>query len=178
VLVSIMMGKARPNPPQYVYHPKTHSPEISSAFGAGPGKTHTLDWDSSDSRHRLLAKHIVRYSQQKPQWDEAGFGRLVYIGEGGAPPGSYRKDLIHLPRGAGVRAHERDVEDAYLVLEGCITAGWEEAGKVVEQRLGPRDLVFNPAGQPHYFRNEGLTDAQFMMVVGTPEPETVRFRAA
>ena len=178
VLVSIMMGKARPNPPQYAYHPKTHDPELARTFGAAPGKTQPLDWDSDDPRHKLFARHIVRYSQQKPQWNEAGFGKLVYIGEGGAPPGSYRKDLIHLPRGAGVRAYERDVEDAYLVLEGCITAGWEEDGKAVEQRLGPRDLIFNPAGQPHYFRNEGLTDAQFMMVVGTPEPETVRFRAA
>lgn len=178
VLVSIMMGKARPNPPQYIYHPKTHGPELAAAFGAGPGKTHLLSWESDDARHRLFAKHIVRYSQQKPQWNEAGFGKLVYIGEGGAPAGSYRKDLVFLPRGAGVQAYERPVEDAYLVLEGCITVGWEENGRVVEQRLGPKDLVFNPAGQPHYFRNDGFTDAQFMMIVGTPEPEDVQFRAA
>ena len=178
VFVSIMMGKARPNPPQYIYHPKTHEAEIAAAFGARPGKVHPLDWDSGDPRHRLLAKHVVRYSQQKPQWHEAGFGRSVYIGEGGAPPGSYRKDLVHLPRGVGVRAYQRAVEDAYLVLEGCVTVGWEEEGRMLEQRLGPRDLIFNPAGQPHYFRNESFTDAQFMMVVGTPEPEDVRFQAA
>jgi len=178
VLVSIMMGKARPNPPQYVYHPKTHSPDISSAFGAGPGKTHLLDWDSSDSRHRLLAKHIVRYSQQKPQWNDAGFAKLVYIGEGGAPPGGYRKDLVHLPCGKGVRAYERSVEEAYLVLEGCVSVGWEHDGETVEQRLGPRDLILNPPGQRRYFRNDGVSDAQFMMIVGTPQPEDVQFRAA
>ena len=83
-----------------------------------------------------------------------------------------------LPRGNGVRAYERNVEDAYLVLEGSVTVGWEEDDKVVEQRLGPRDLILNPAGVPHYFRNEGLSDAQFMMIVGTPHPEDVRFRAA
>ena len=177
VLVSIMMGKARPNPPQYIYHPKTHDQQLAAAFGAQPGKTRVLDWESSDPRHRLLAQHIVRYSQQKPQWNDAGFGKLVYIGEGGAPPGSYRKDLIFLPRGAGVRAYERSVEEAYLVLEGCITVGWEENGSVVEQRLGPRDLILNPAGQPHYFRNDGFGDAQFMMVVGEPAPENVRLRA-
>lgn len=178
VLVSIMMGKARPNPPHYVYHPKTHDPELSRAFGAAPGKTQALDWTSDDPRHQLLARHVVRYSQQKPQWNDAGFAKLVYIGEGGAPPGSYRKDLVHLPRGNGVRAYERDVEEAYLVLEGCITVGWQENGSTVEQRLGPRDLILNPAGRRHYFRNEGLTDAQFMMIVGTPQPEDIAFERA
>jgi mannose-6-phosphate isomerase-like protein (cupin superfamily) len=178
VLVSIMLGKARPNPPQYLYHPKTHDPQLAAAFGAQPGKTHVLDRESSDPRHRLLARHIVRYSQQKPQWHDTGFGKLVYIGEGGAPPGSYRKDLVFLPRGAGVRAYERPVEEAYLVLEGCITAGWVENGSVVEQRLGPKDLILNPAGQPHYYRNDGFDDAQFMMIVGEPTPENVRFQAA
>ncbi|MPZ41846.1 MAG: cupin domain-containing protein [Betaproteobacteria bacterium] len=178
VLVSIMLGSARPNPPQYVCHPKTHSPEIARAFGAQPGKTYLLSRESSDPRHRLLAQHIVRYSQQKPQWHEAGFGKLTYIGEGGAPAGSYRKDLVSLPRGAGVRAYERSVEEAYLVLEGCITGGWEDNGVIVEQRLGPKDLILNPPGQPHYFRNDGFGDAQFMMIVGEPVPENVRFRAA
>ena len=55
VLVSIMLGKARPNPPQYLYHPKTHDPQLAAAFGAQPGKTRVLDWESSDPRHRLLA---------------------------------------------------------------------------------------------------------------------------
>ena len=39
-----------------------------------------------------------------------------------------------------------------------------------------RDLILNPAGQRHDFRNEGLTDAQFMMIVGTPKPEDVEFK--
>lgn len=178
VLVSIMMGKARPQPPQYACHPKTHDAALAAAFGAAPGKTQPLAPESNDPRHRLLARHIVRYSQQAPQWHEAGFGRLVYIGEGGAPPGSYRKDLIHLPRGNGVQPYVRDVEEAYLVLEGCVTVGWEAEGRTCEERLGPKDLILNPAGQPHWFRNEGFGDAQFMMVVGTPQPEDVAFRAA
>jgi len=178
VLVSIMMGKARPNPPQYICHPKTHSAELAAAFGAQPGKTHLLSPENSDPQHRLLAQHIVRYSQQKPQRHEAGFEKLVYIGEGGAPAGSYRKDLVFLPRGAGVRAYERSVEEAYLVLEGCVTAGWQDNGAIVEQRLGPKDLILNPPGQAHFFRNDGFGDAQFMMIVGEPGPENVRFRAA
>jgi mannose-6-phosphate isomerase-like protein (cupin superfamily) len=178
VKVSIMMGKARPKPPQYIYHPRTHDPALSAAFGGRPERTFTLDFASDEPHHREMARHIVRYSQQKPRWDAAGFGRLVYIGEGGAPPGSYRKDLVFLPRGSGVRLYERDVEDAYFVLAGCLTVGWQENGRTVEQRLGPRDLVLNPAGQPHYFRNEGFADVEFMMIVGTPRPESIRFEAA
>jgi mannose-6-phosphate isomerase-like protein (cupin superfamily) len=178
VLMSIMVGKGRPMPPQYTYHPKHSSSELSRAFGAKPGHTHRLSWDSDDPRHRQMASYIVRYSQQRPEWNPAGFARLVYIGDGGAHPGTYRKDLIHLPKGVAVRAYERDVEDAYLVVEGCVAVGWEENGRRVERRLGERDLVFNPAGRAHYFRNDGVEDAQFFMVVGTPKPEDIAFRAA
>jgi mannose-6-phosphate isomerase-like protein (cupin superfamily) len=178
VLVSIMVASGMPRPPQYVCHPRDADPALARAFGVVPGKTRAFDPDSDDPRQREFARHIVRYSQQRPHWDPAGFGRIVYIGDGGAPAGHYRKDLIHLPRGQGVRAYERAIEDVYLVLDGVVTVGWEERGRVVEERLGPKDLIFNPAGRLHYFRNDGLTDAQFMMVVGTPQPEDVAFRAA
>lgn len=178
VQVSIMVGKGRPKPPQYLFHPRSHSSELSRAFGAAPGRTFALDFNSDDPRHRQMAQHIVRYSQQRPQWQPAGFAKLVYIGEGGAPPGPYRNDLIHLPRGTGVKAYERDVEEAFLVVQGCLTVGWEQSGEVVEQRLGPKDLILNPPGRVHYFRNDGVEDAQFFMVVGTPKPEDVIFKAA
>ena len=178
VLMSIMVGKGRPMPPAYAYHPSTHEPELSRNFGAKPGHGQTLSFDSSDLRHREMARHIVRFSQQKPQWDSAGFARLPYIGEGGAPPRTFSKDMIFLPRGAGVQAYERPVEEAYLVLDGCISVAWEEKGETVWKRLGPRDLVLNPAGQAHRFRNDGLTDAHFMMVTGSADNSGVVFRAA
>jgi oxalate decarboxylase/phosphoglucose isomerase-like protein (cupin superfamily) len=87
-------------------------------------------------------------------------------------------DMVHLPKGAAVRGYSRSVEDAYFVLEGCITVGWEDSGHAVEERLGPKDVIFNPAGRVHCFRNDGVTDAQFMLLVGTPRAEDVRFHAA
>jgi mannose-6-phosphate isomerase-like protein (cupin superfamily) len=87
-------------------------------------------------------------------------------------------DMIRLPKGAAIQSYARPVEDAYFALEGCVTVGWEEAGRSAEERLGPKDLMFNPAGQAHYFRNDGLVDAEFMLLVGSPQPEEVRFRAA
>jgi hypothetical protein len=41
-----------------------------------------------------------------------GFSRLYR--RGGAPPGQYRMDMIHLPKGVAVRGYERPVEDAYF----------------------------------------------------------------
>jgi len=87
-------------------------------------------------------------------------------------------DMVNLPKGASVRSYVRPVEDVYFVLEGCLTVGWEEPGGAEEERLGPKDAIFNPAGRVHYFRNDGITDVVFMMLVGTAQPEDIRFRAA
>jgi mannose-6-phosphate isomerase-like protein (cupin superfamily) len=178
VLMSIMVGKGRPMPPHYTYHPKTHDPAVARGFGAQPADSVRLSFTSDDPRHREMARHIVRFSQQKPRWHAAGFARVPYIGEGGTAPGTFRKDLVFLPRGKAVEAYAREVEEAYLVLEGCLTVGWEDNGRRIEKRLGPRDLVLNPPGRRHWFRNDGIQDTQFMMVVGSPKDDGVEFRAA
>jgi oxalate decarboxylase/phosphoglucose isomerase-like protein (cupin superfamily) len=87
-------------------------------------------------------------------------------------------DKILLPKDVAVRSYARAVEDVYFVLKGCVTVGWEDTGRKVEERLGPRDAIFNPPGRVHYFRNDGGADATFMMLVGTAEAEDVRFRPA
>src|SRR5271169_685673 len=177
VLMSISVGSGMPKPPIYVCHPRDSDPLVARHFGASPGKTRVFDPDGDDPRQREFARHIVRYAGRRPLW-EAGCARSVYIGEGGAPPGQYRMDMIHLPRGAGVRAYSCTVEDTYFVIEGCITVGWEESGHRVEERLGPKDVIFNPSGRVHYFRNDGVTDAEFMLLVGTPKAEDVRCQMA
>jgi mannose-6-phosphate isomerase-like protein (cupin superfamily) len=177
VLMSISVGSGMPKPPVYACHPRDSDPSVARHFGATPGKTHAFDPGSDDPRQQEFARHIVRCAERRPVWD-AGFARLVYIGEGGAPPGQYRMDMIHLPKGVAVAGYQRPVEDAYFVLEGCITVGWEEAGYTVEERLGPKDVIFNPAGRAHYFRNDGITDAEFILLAGTARAEDVRFQAA
>jgi hypothetical protein len=87
-------------------------------------------------------------------------------------------DMIHLPKGVAVRTYERPVEEAYLVLEGCLTVAWEGPDGSVEERLGPKDVILNPASQLRCFRNDGVDDAEFMMLVGTPQPEDIRFQPA
>jgi len=179
VLMQITVGSGTPEPPVYTCHPKNKDLELARRFGAGgPEKVYAFDPESADPRQQELGKHIVRYRDRQAIWDKAGFARLSYIGEQGAPPQHYRMDMIHLPKGVAVKPYTRDVEDVYFVLDGTITVGWEEGGKITEQKYGARDLIFNPAGRPHYFRNDGVTDAQFTMVVGSPQAETVVFQAA
>ncbi|MBV8086013.1 MAG: cupin domain-containing protein [Chloroflexi bacterium] len=164
VLMSIMVGSPRPLAPIYTGHPK----DAVSIRGEA-----ATDDDLADFK-----RHVRRYRDAVPEWLAAGFARLPYLGAGGVMPGHYRDDVIHLPAGRGVAAYTRDVEDAYFVLQGCLTVGWEREGQRVETRLGPKDLLLTPAAQAHWFRNEGVQDVELEMVVGTPEPETVEFQPA
>jgi mannose-6-phosphate isomerase-like protein (cupin superfamily) len=176
VLMSISVGSGMPRPPVYACHPRDGDAARARRFGAAPGKTLAFDAGSSDRRQREFARHIVRQAEQRPEW-QAGFARTVYVGEGGAPPGRYRMDMIHLPKGASIRGYARAVEEAYFVLKGCITVGWTNGSGTVELPLGARDAILNPADRVHYFRNDGVADAEFMMLVGSPLAEEVSFQA-
>ncbi len=179
VLMQITVGSGTPEMPVHVCHPRNKDLELSRRFGApGPEKIQQFSPESSDWRHLELGKHVVRHRDRVPVWEKAGFARMAYVGEGGAPAHGYCMDMIHLPRGVAVRPYVREVEDVYFVLEGALTVGWEQDGEIVERRFGARDLIFNPAGRAHYFRNDGVTDAQFTMVVGSPRPAPVAFEAA
>jgi mannose-6-phosphate isomerase-like protein (cupin superfamily) len=89
-----------------------------------------------------------------------------------------RKEMYGIPAGVGVRPYVRAVEDALMVLDGNLIVGWEENGERVELELGPRDLVLNPAGRRHWFRNAGIGPCTAWCVVGNAEPESVKFEAA
>ncbi len=178
VLMSIMVGAGKPLPPRYVYHPKNTDEKIAEAFGATEGHTLTLAQAAEHPIGKIMVHHVIRYAEQPTEWLPSGIGRKIYVGEGGAPPSTARKEMIEIPRGVGINPYVRDVEDAYLVLEGCVTVGWEENGVKVEERLGPKDVLMTPAGRPHYFRNDDMTDAQMFMAIGTPHPDGVEFVAA
>jgi len=178
VLMSILVGVGKPLPPRYHAHPKDVSADLAAAFGAKPGGTHVFDPDSDHPLQRQMSRHVIRCSDRRPVWDDAGFARTVYVGAGGIPAANNRLELVTLPRGVSVEAYSRAVEDVFFLLDGHMVVGWEEAGETVEARLGPKDLVFNPAGRRHSFRNDGVGDAQFLLAVGSKEPESVAFRRA
>jgi mannose-6-phosphate isomerase-like protein (cupin superfamily) len=176
VLLSVMVGTAKPHTATYHAHPMNTDPVLAAQFGATRDRIRRFDPSDPHPLQAMMARNIVRYADQTSVWDPAGFARAIYVGAGGIEPWSNRKELITLPPGAGVRAYERDVEDAYFVTDGVLIAGWEDGGRSVEQRLAPKDVMFNPAGQAHYFRNEGPSECQFFMVIGTTEPERVKFQ--
>lgn len=168
VLLSIMVGSPRPLAPVYTGHPKDAAEGAPErGFHAGP-----------ESCRADMEGYLVRWRERQPVWDQAGFARTTYLGVGSVTPGHYRNEIVHVPPGRGVHAYSRPVEDAFFVLQGCLTVGWQEDGQTAETRLGPRDLLLTPPGRAHYFRNDGVEDAQFELVVGTPELETVTFQAA
>ncbi|MFT8242934.1 cupin [Roseomonas sp. BN140053] len=179
VLMSISVDVGAPLPPRYVYHPKNTEAALARAFGAQPGKTEALSAAGTHPLQQLMAHHVIRFSEQPIEWHPAGFSRKVYVGEGGVQSTTAHKDMIGIPRGVGVKPYARPVEDAFLVIEGVVTVGWEgDDGEVVEAKLGPLDVVKTPAGRRHWFRNDDMSDAQMFMVVGEPGAETVQFEAA
>lgn len=178
VLMSISVDVGKPLPPRYLYHPKNTAPELARSFGAEPGKTLAFNPESQHPLQQQMSRYVVRHSELPTVWDAAGFTRKVYVGPGGIESDTCRKEMLGVPSGVGVQGYTRDVEDAFLVLEGSLTVGWEENGRTVEAELGPRDLVMNPAGRKHWFRNKGAAACTVWMVIGTEQPETVSFEAA
>ncbi|MBY0336227.1 MAG: cupin domain-containing protein [Acetobacteraceae bacterium] len=184
VLMSISVDVGKPLPPRYLYHPKLGTdPALARSFGAAPGKTIPFDPAGEHPLQKLMAGHVARHTDLRPERDPAGFVRRVYVSAEGGPgrgvaSDTCRKEMLAIPAGCAVRPYEREVEDAFMVLEGELTVGWEEDGRTAEAVLGPRDLVMNPAGRRHWFRNDGVVPATVWHIVGAPGAETVRFQAA
>jgi mannose-6-phosphate isomerase-like protein (cupin superfamily) len=177
VLMSISVGSGSPRPPVYACHPKDGDPERARRFGALPGRTIAFDPESHDPRQREMARYIVRHAERRPLW-QAGLARLDYVGGETVPPGGYRMEMIHLPRGVAVLPYARAVEDAYFVLDGAVTVAWEEDDESAEQQLGRLDVIQNPPGRARSFRNDGIADATFMLLSGGSAQEPLRFEPA
>lgn len=178
VLMSISVDVGKPLPPRYLYHPKNTRPELARSFGAEEGKTLPFDTAGEHPLQQQMARYVIRHAEQPTIWDPAGFTRKVYVGPGGIQSDTCRKEMLGVPSGVGVKPYARDVEDAFLVLEGSLTVGWEEDGKTVEAELGPLDLVLNPAGRRHWFRNNSAGSCTVWSVIGDAGAETVQFQAA
>lgn len=177
VLMSISVGSFSPKPPVYACHPRDGDAARARRFGAAPDRTVAFDAASDDPRQQEFACHIVRHAERRLVW-QAGLARLDYVGPAGAPPGTYRMEMIHLPRGVEVRGYQRAVDEAYFVLDGALTVGWEEDGESAEQRLGRLDVILNPPGRTRFFRNDGIADVRFMLLSESGPGQDVGFEPA
>lgn len=177
VLMSISVDVGKPLPPVYHYHPKEHPAELARSFGAAPGKTLPFDRDGAHPLQQLMAQYVVRHSELPTVWEEAGFTRKVYVGEGGLTQDTCRKEMFGIPSGVGIAPITRDSEDAFLVLEGSLVVGWEENGEFVETELGPRDLVKTPAGRSHWFHNNSSAHSTVWHIIGSASRDSVAYKA-
>lgn len=170
VLMSISVDVGKPLPPVYHYHPKDHPPELARSFGAAPGKTMPFDREGEHPIQNLMAKYVIRHSEIPTIWEDAGFTRKVYVGDapGAIHHDTCRKEMWGLPVGMCLQPFTRNVEDAYMCLEGSVEICWiDDDGNEATVELGPRDLVKTPAGQKHYLRNPGAGAATVWTVIGT-----------
>lgn len=175
VLMSISVDVGKPMPPVYHCHPKDNPVELARRFGARPGNTLGFEATGSHPLQRLMAPYVIRHETARVVREAAGFERRIYVGDGGVDSETCRKEMLTIPAGAGVAPFARDVEDAFLVLEGELTVGWEREGAQAETVLGPRDVIQTPASRAHWFRNDGAAPATVWYVVGDAGAETVSF---
>jgi quercetin dioxygenase-like cupin family protein len=88
-----------------------------------------------------------------------GTVRQVLIGPEEAPHFALRRFIMQ--PGGGMPAHTNTVEHEQYVLRGRARIGIGE--EVVE--VGQGDVVFIPAGTPHWYRAEGEEPFEFLCVV-------------
>src|SRR5690606_35928230 len=105
------------------------------------------------------------------------------VGSGGArindpntiPADKFTVSIMCIPPGNGGRSHAHEVVEAFFVLKGhCVFFMEDEEGnKREEVRLGPWDIIHNPADVYHGFYNDGCEDAWVQVIVGTKALEPI-----
>jgi quercetin dioxygenase-like cupin family protein len=171
VLMSISVDVGRPLPPRYLYHPKNTDAALARRFGAAEGHTLPCDPDGAHPMQKLMARHVARHAELPTLRGPAGITRKVYVGSGGIAAEASRRELLAVPPGAAVAPYVRDVEEAFFVLAGTVTVGWEEEGDRAEITLGPRDLLLTPPHTRRWFRNDDAVPAEVWNVIGTHLPD-------
>ncbi|MGH8639924.1 MAG: cupin domain-containing protein, partial [Burkholderiales bacterium] len=136
---------------------------------------------------------IGRHADKVHDWDafpaSRGFPELArsqirYIGAGGSPkiddPSTLRPDhftlsMVHQPVGQYGASHAHEVEEAFLVIEGVLTVGWEWDGEVILARLGPKDMVLQASNIAHGFRNDGVEPVLVSIMLGKARPNPPQY---
>ena len=79
--------------------------------------------------------------------------------------------MILPPGNEGPLHLHTDVEELFFVLEGTLTCIWSDGNRQIERALGPRDMVWIPAGIWRGVRNDGKVDVSFLTMLGAQKPE-------
>jgi len=106
----------------------------------------------------MVFKHVSRVPEE-PVAAGTGTTRQVLIGPGEGPNFAMRRFIMK--PGGGIPRHSNTVEHEQYVLRGRARVGVGE--EVVSVREG--DVLFIPAGTPHWYEVEGDEAFEFICVV-------------
>ena len=138
-----------------------------------------------------IDKYVARLKDRRADWDVLKFqadvdpkyrrAQMRYVGGGGTgahndpniiQAAHFTLSTMILPAGNVGPLHlHTDVEEIFFVLEGSLTCIWSDTQSQTERTLGPRDLIWIPAGIWRGVRNDGFTDAVFLTLLGAEKPK-------
>ena len=150
---------------------------------------------ATSDRQSTLAEEIdrliARRGDRELDWDVLGFqtkvnpkyerAQMRYVGGGGTgahadpkvvPADHFTFSTMVIPAGHEGPSHvHHDVEEVFFCLEGEITCILERDGEIVERAIGPRDLIWIPAGVYRGIRNDTDAEAAMVVVLGAGRPQ-------
>jgi mannose-6-phosphate isomerase-like protein (cupin superfamily) len=138
-----------------------------------------------------IDKYVARLKDRRADWDVLKFqadvdpkyrrAQMRYVGGGGTgahddpnivKAGHFTLSTMILPPGSEGPLHlHKDVEEIFFVLEGSLTCVWSDGKSEIERTLGPRDMVWIPAGIWRGVRNDGNVETLFLTLLGAAKPQ-------
>ena len=141
----------------------------------------------------IAKRFVARFKDRTPDWNAFedakidGYRRAQhrFIGAGGSgkhgdpnaiPARGFTLSIMLVPPGQGNAAHTHEVEEIFFVLQGRLTAFFEdESGKRIDVSLGPWECVACPPGVIHGYINDSNEPVYFQVMLGRGRPETMGY---
>ena len=152
-------------------------------------RIHSKDPEVANLTIEEIAKrYTARFLDREADWDAFADARVDgyrraqhrFIGAGASgkhkdvgaiPPRGFTLSIMYVEPGQGNAAHTHEVEEAFFVLRGQLTAFLQDdAGRRVDVKLGPWDCISCPPGVVHGYFNEGLEPVYFQVLLGKARP--------
>jgi mannose-6-phosphate isomerase-like protein (cupin superfamily) len=166
-VLQIMVATAAPMLPTYTDHPADHA--TSPLRPAEP--------QNVAGYLAQVEPYLCRATDAVPQTRAVEGGTFVaspYVmtrEDGGkVTPTHFTFAVDTLSRGAETPAYDRDVEEAFMVIDGVLDVETvDAAGATATQRIGPRDLALVPAGVRRRIVNRDAATARFAAIAGATD---------
>ena len=169
-VMQIMVATAAPMLPTYTDHPSefTVSPLNAAPAARIPGYMAEIE------------KYLARAADVKPIATAVEGGTVTVspymmardLG-GIVEPAHFTFAIHRLSRGAVTPVYQRNVEEAFMIVDGVVEVEIGEGEDVAVERLGARDLALVPAGVSRRLRNVDAGIGTVASIVGSAETTPV-----